>query len=181
MHSTKTRALIATVVLSWAFGNTTVRADITTRFFASGTFTGGETLGGYLDIDVTTGTVPDFNLTVGSESFTVNNVLGSGIGFVTFGATTASPPFDEVELIIPVSGTTVADSNLIDYTGGPLSTFTYFLPDGAPLPPTDLLVSGSLSAVPEPSTAIVAAFGAVAFMAYGWSRHRREQRRQAAA
>jgi hypothetical protein len=37
------------------------------------------------------------------------------------------------------------------------------------------------TAVPEPSTAIVAVFGAVAFLAYGWSRHRREQRRTAAA
>jgi hypothetical protein len=35
--------------------------------------------------------------------------------------------------------------------------------------------------VPEPSTAIVVVFGAVAFLAYGWSRHRRDQRRQAAA
>jgi hypothetical protein len=34
---------------------------------------------------------------------------------------------------------------------------------------------------PEPSTALVAAFGAVAFLAYGWSRHRRAQQRQAAA
>jgi hypothetical protein len=37
------------------------------------------------------------------------------------------------------------------------------------------------ASVPEPSTAIVASFGAVAFLAYGWSRHRRQQRRQAAA
>jgi hypothetical protein len=37
------------------------------------------------------------------------------------------------------------------------------------------------AAVPEPSTAVVSMFGAVAFIAYGWSRHRREQRRQAAA
>jgi hypothetical protein len=50
------------------------------------------------------------------------------------------------------------------------------------------LASGPLSytviaavSVPEPSTAVVAAFGGVAFIAYGWSRHRREQRRQAAA
>jgi hypothetical protein len=35
-------------------------------------------------------------------------------------------------------------------------------------------------AVPEPSTAIVAAFGAVAFIAYGSSRHRRDQRQPAA-
>jgi hypothetical protein len=36
-------------------------------------------------------------------------------------------------------------------------------------------------AVPEPSTAVVAVFGAVTFLAYGWSRHRREHRRRAAA
>jgi len=37
------------------------------------------------------------------------------------------------------------------------------------------------TAVPEPSTAVVAAFSAVALLAYGWSRDRRELRRQAAA
>jgi hypothetical protein len=43
-------------------------------------------------------------------------------------------------------------------------------------------ISGATAtATPEPSTALVAAFGAVAFAAYGWSRHRRAQRRQAAA
>jgi hypothetical protein len=44
-----------------------------------------------------------------------------------------------------------------------------------------LTVPGVPSVVPESSTAILAVFGAVAFLAYGWSRHRREQRRQAAA
>jgi hypothetical protein len=42
-----------------------------------------------------------------------------------------------------------------------------------------LTVPGT-TAVPEPSTAVVAAFGAVALLPYSWSRHRREQRRQAA-
>jgi hypothetical protein len=38
------------------------------------------------------------------------------------------------------------------------------------------------AAIPEPSTAIIALSGAVAFGSYyGWSRHRRHQRRQAAA
>jgi hypothetical protein len=36
-----------------------------------------------------------------------------------------------------------------------------------------LTVPGATTVVPEPSTAIVAVFGAVAFIAYGWSRHRR--------
>jgi hypothetical protein len=43
-----------------------------------------------------------------------------------------------------------------------------------------LFVTGT-QAVPEPSTLGVGALGAVAFIAYGWLRHRREQRRQAAA
>jgi hypothetical protein len=37
------------------------------------------------------------------------------------------------------------------------------------------------AAVPEPSTLGVGAFGAVSLIAYGWSRHRRAERRQAAA
>jgi hypothetical protein len=40
---------------------------------------------------------------------------------------------------------------------------------------------GPAAVVPEPSTAIGAVVAAVAFLAYGWSRHRRHQRRQAAA
>ena len=36
-----------------------------------------------------------------------------------------------------------------------------------------LTITPETASVPEPSTAIVAVFGAVAFLAYGWSRHRR--------
>jgi hypothetical protein len=39
---------------------------------------------------------------------------------------------------------------------------------------------GAPTGAPEPSTALVAVIGAAAFVTYGWSRHRREQRRQAA-
>jgi hypothetical protein len=48
----------------------------------------------------------------------------------------------------------------------------------ANLPSTD----SPIATVPEPSSAVLASIGAVAaFLAYGWSRHRRAQRRQAAA
>jgi hypothetical protein len=40
---------------------------------------------------------------------------------------------------------------------------------------------GAVSAVPEPSTAILAVSGAVAFVTYGWTRRRRHQRRQVSA
>jgi hypothetical protein len=53
----------------------------------------------------------------------------------------------------------------------------YQLSDG---PQLFELTGASAPAVPEPSTALLAAFGAVAFLSYRWSRHRLE-RRQAAA
>jgi hypothetical protein len=43
-----------------------------------------------------------------------------------------------------------------------------------------LTVPGDMSAVPEPSTAIIAVLGALAFPAYGWFRQRRARLRQAA-
>jgi hypothetical protein len=47
--------------------------------------------------------------------------------------------------------------------------------------PSGTSLTGTITGVPEPSTLVSGAIGAVAFVAYGWSRHRREQRRQAAA
>jgi hypothetical protein len=43
------------------------------------------------------------------------------------------------------------------------------------------LATYAATAVPEPSTAVLASIGAVGCLAYGWSRHRRDKRRQAAA
>jgi hypothetical protein len=46
----------------------------------------------------------------------------------------------------------------------------------------DLPTGSPIATVPEPSSAVLASIVAVAaFLAYGWSRHRRAQRRQAAA
>src|SRR5262249_32172387 len=43
------------------------------------------------------------------------------------------------------------------------------------------VIASTAATVPEPSTAVVAVLGAVTFLACGWSRHHRAQRRQAAA
>jgi hypothetical protein len=71
-------------------------------------------------------------------------------------------------------GTYTATIGLVDpgdpSTGGSIEAET-----------TVTLVAGSPTPVPEPSTAGVAALGAVTFTAYGWPRRRRDQRRQAAA
>jgi hypothetical protein len=43
-------------------------------------------------------------------------------------------------------------------------------------------IDSPIATIPEPSSAVLASIGAVvALLAYGWSRHRREQRRQASA
>jgi hypothetical protein len=60
-------------------------------------------------------------------------------------------------------------------------TYTWTWGHGAHADSLTLQIGTASAVVPEPSTAIVAVFGAVAFVAYGWSRHRRAQRRQAAA
>jgi hypothetical protein len=58
------------------------------------------------------------------------------------------------------------------YTWGPTTA-----PDGS----LTVQIISPAAVVPEPSTAILAVFGGATFLAYGWSRRRREARRQAAA
>jgi hypothetical protein len=75
--------------------------------------------------------------------------------------------------------------NFLAY-GGPLNGSTYAggkgIVNGSEMAGFDFAFrEGITSTVPEPSTAIVAMLGAVAFIAYGWSSHRRAQRQQAAA
>lgn len=78
---------------------------------------------------------------------------------------------------------TVATTAGSGYTGGN----RYFPTDAGPDFTSDtsmsanFLLTGTAVAVPEPSTAVIAALGTVAFLAYGWSCHRREQRRPGAA
>jgi hypothetical protein len=103
----------------------------------------------------------------------------TGVAFGVEGATT--------EIGVPIgyiSGTTISGTSTfsgetIGMLGLTPGTYTYTWDGGG----TDhtLQVQIGTAAVPEPSTAILAAFGAVAVLAYGLSRHRREQRRQATA
>lgn len=62
-----------------------------------------------------------------------------------------------------------------------LGTYTWTWGTGMNTDSLTVQIGPAATAVLEPSTAVVAVFGAVAFLAYGWSRHRREQPRQAAA
>jgi hypothetical protein len=84
-----------------------------------------------------------------------------------------------------ISGTQTSASATFDNTnfttlGLVAGTYTYTWGTGGP-DQTLTVQIGPAAAVPEPSTAIVAVFGAVGFVTYGWSRHRRHQRRQISA
>jgi hypothetical protein len=132
--------------------------------------------------------------------------IGSGTeGLTQYVGVTGPPNFGPGGLTFATSGTedTIAiDSNDIflpdTYTGGTTlnssatwdgatfaslgltsGTYTYTWGVGGPDHTLQVQIP-TAAAVPEPSTAIGAVFGAAAFLAYGWSRHRREQRRQAA-
>jgi PEP-CTERM motif len=78
-----------------------------------------------------------------------------------------------------LSATDTWDNKTFSSLGLTPGTYTWTWGTGADA--DSMTVDIGTAAVPEPSTAIVALFGSVAFIGYGWSRHRRAQRRQAAA
>jgi hypothetical protein len=98
-----------------------------------------------------------------------------------------APNFNEVALSSEPDGTMATLSSLAyerDFTSRSYSAFLnngpfLWFTDDPHMGGTDPWVIATAT-VPEPPTAIVAVFGAVAFLAYGWSRHHRAQRRQAA-
>jgi hypothetical protein len=95
----------------------------------------------------------------------------SGISFAVPSFTDAGVEVSEVEILFR--------PNLSIYTSNIGTSGGFFSVPGSVVSEFELTPATAAS-VPEPSTAIVAVFGAMAFLAYGWSRHR-EHRRQADA
>jgi hypothetical protein len=145
--------------------------------------------------------------TTGTRNFvftgtvTATAVSGSPqIDFSIFSPMLLSPPFvslfanidggleNNIENILSSGGTftgpifdvTISSSDpLGKYELGNVAIIE-LLPTGNPSASSGFTVTlATPTAAPEPSTAVLSAFGAVAFMAYGWSRHRRAQCRQA--
>jgi hypothetical protein len=157
------------------------KADLDVVFDASGTFVDGATLSGTLTVDVTTGTVTASALQVSAPdhgSFTLIQNQGLDIfgvvtpGYYGLSITTGSPN------TFPVLQLGLNTTSLIGYGGGNMTAESNLAINSTT--PNGLKNGELTTAVPEPSTALVAAFGAVAFIAYGLSRHRREQRQAAA-
>jgi hypothetical protein len=123
------------------------------------------------DITITMGSTTIFTLTP-SNSINFTSTFDATTTAITAAtlsdrilfAQTAGVPFiqyENAEATIEYLAETLGQTLWINFT----------LPSASPV-----------AAVPEPSSAVLASIGAiVAVLAYGWSRHRRVQRRQAAA
>jgi hypothetical protein len=152
----------------------TVSGTITTNG-ATGTFLPGTDITSW-DISITKGTTTVVTLTP-TDSFNLSNAFDA-----TTTSITAATPFDTVEFVgtgipeIDLSWTGLPGGGAVSYMAEDHSNNTNLW--NASLFP----VNSPIATVPEPSSAVLASIGAVAaFLAYGWSRHRREQRCQAAA
>jgi hypothetical protein len=174
----------ATMAMGLLFGAATpTRADLTLDLVAGpGVDLTHLTVGQTFDINlIATGTNSTEHIISvsagGSLSFfgNVQFVEQTFVATLPTAALTTDPILATFEFTAIVTGSgqfttsgTTARTNLATYTN---------LSSG----PLDYTVFPASISVPEPSTAIAGGFGAIAFIAYGWSRHRREQRRQAAA
>jgi hypothetical protein len=176
-----------------AQGPPEARADLTYSFLDHPTLENGYTLAGTI-----TATVDGLGNVTSIDAWTVE-ILQQSTPQITFSSTTpgANTNFGGLEatantLTLESNGVlqlNVTNSvgnnglNEITATGRYLETNPFGSNPSifwnTAIPNSPFIVA--TAAVPEPSTAIVACFGAVAFIAYGWSRHRRAQRRQAAA
>jgi hypothetical protein len=150
----------------------TVSGTITTNG-ATGTFLPGTDITSW-DISITTGTTTVVTLTP-SDSFSISNAFDA-----TTTSISAATPFDTVEFValsipeIDLSWTGLPGGGAVSYMAIDLSNLTS-LWNSSLFP-----ANSPIATVPEPSSAVLASIGAVAaFLAYGWSRHRRAQRRQA--
>jgi hypothetical protein len=153
----------------------------------SGTLGSGDIISWTITIDSTTFTSAD----TGAHT----DVLGTGLSAtattITLSAPSSTDPFPSFTLATETTpGLTIIDgirwnrnTGQNPFYDGILSSTRLWSTANPSMGMTDpwVIATAGATAVPEPSTAIAAAFGAVAFLAYGWSRYRRDHRRQAAA
>jgi MYXO-CTERM domain-containing protein len=170
-------------------------ADITYNFVDHPTLENGYTLAGTITV-----AVDGLGNVTSIDAWTVE-ILKQATPQITFSSTTpgANTNFGGLEatantLTLESNGVlqlnvsnSVGNNGLNDITA--IGKYLETIPFGSnpsifwntAIPNSPFIVATAPAAAPEPSTVIVAVFGAVAFAAYGWSRRRRDQRRQAAA
>jgi hypothetical protein len=200
--------VFASLILAVLVTGADARADITITFELKGlnvveTGTGAIDLSG-LTINTNGGILqipplnPSDGIAIVGQTRSMNDLYTGFTGPSSFGSGGFSSPSSATgdvfgigaidnDLAVPqgyISGSTVSATDTFDNSnfttlGLTAGTYTYTWGTG---PNQTLTVQiGPAAAVPEPSTAIVAVLGAVAFITYGWIRRRRQQRRQVSA
>jgi hypothetical protein len=182
------------------------KADITYNLQSYPADQNGHTLSGSITTDGVIGTlstsdIKSWTVTIDTTTFSSTSTLaittlqGSNLTAtateITLSAGTGTTaPGDEAFLLLhanPDGSPATADDlrynrtelTIPDYDGATNNTTDWSTSSPA-MGGTDpwVIATAASTVVPEPSTAIVAVFGAVAFLAYGWSRYRRGQRQR---
>lgn len=140
----------------------TARADQFTTFQASGLFADGATLGGTYTLDTTTGVASSVDLTFGppvSSAVTILDGTGlDGSGFVEqFTLNNLTGPN-----IYPGFTMDLGVTTLVGYQGGAISGQLFL--DSTNLSDNTLLLSGSLTPTPEPSSLVLLGTGLVGML-----------------
>jgi hypothetical protein len=170
-------------------------ASITYGIVNYPTLQNGYTVTGTITTNGATGTalpgtdITSWDITISLGSTTVATLTPSDSTNFTIGfdatpttITAATFPFDDIifrneATITGIEWNIITSPSTTQYNGVVNETFIW----NTPLPTPDSPIA-TVATVPEPSSAVLASIGAVAaFLAYGRSRHRRAQRRQAAA
>jgi hypothetical protein len=143
----------------------------------------GYTVSGNITTDGSTGAIPQsaithWDITVSKGTtveFTLTPKSSSLVNYLPIEATTTTLTTGTGALVIR----TAPFGSLINWESPPMTTPTYSGDlAGGLLWATVWPTTNSIAVVPEPSSAVLASIGAVvAFLAYGWSRHRRLRHR----
>lgn len=169
------------------FTGGSISGTLTTTTGATGTLSAGSFSSWDIIVNITTSPASTFTLT--NLNSTISSLLGVTATLTQLTITQSSIP---AQFTIQESSTgpfviwsfLPAPPPTNGFYGGGIDanagTLSVVATSGIASPYT-IATAQTAAAVPEPSTAIGAVFGAVAFIAYGWSRHRREQRQQGPA
>jgi hypothetical protein len=164
-----------------AAANATCYADTITTFDVSGTFATG-TLGGTINLDVTSNAVTSADVTVSGTSPAISGPFTTIENLVEYPSSdhllyislSDAPDSDVLVLFLPTS-------TLTGYAGGDLCSTTYsctvsaqtYLQTTGPI--FENLTSGSLTATPLPAALPLFASGLGALSLLGWRRKRKAQ------
>ena len=188
------RPFLALLVVGWALVvPREANADVIYNVVDYPTLQNGYTVTGTITTDgkigvLGNGDFTNWDVTISRNGVTVDTFSSQG-GIGSSGSVTASATSITVQSDALLDFVVLQNGHATEiFWPGPTVLGTYSVVDfssGASLwsstLPAPYTVATAAAAVPEPSIAALTALAACTFLAYGWSRHRRDQRRQGAA